>query len=67
MKKRFPRQEKQITEGVMIEDREPLATWARESNPGDLSGNRDKRSIEQLLSVNTRTPKNEEHNQLLEY
>lgn len=61
------KQEKEITEGVMNGDGEPLATWARESGPGDLSGNTGKRSIEQLLSVYAWTLTNEERKRLLEY
>lgn len=60
-------QEKEITEGVMIGDGEPLATWARGSGPGDLSGNTGERSIEQLRSVYAWTLTNEERKRLFEY
>ena len=67
LKKRFPIQESQITEGVMIGDAEPLTTWARGSAPGDITGNGDERTIEQLLLVNQWTLTNEERKRLLEY
>ncbi|KAL4785910.1 hypothetical protein BJX76DRAFT_366539 [Aspergillus varians] len=67
LQKRFPTQEVQITEGVMVVEAEPLATWARGNGPGDLSGNGDERTIEQLLSVNKWTLTNEERKRLLEY
>ncbi|KAI9037333.1 uncharacterized protein KD926_000620 [Aspergillus affinis] len=67
LKDRLPMQEVQIAEEVMVGDLEPLTTWARGSAPGDLSGNEEERTIEQLLSVNKWTLTNEERKRLLEY
>lgn len=57
----------EIIEGVMVGDAEPLVIWARGSGPGDLNGNGNERTIEQLLDVNKWTLTNEERKRLLEY
>lgn len=67
LRKRFPIQERQITEGVMIGEGNPLTIWVRGSAPGDLTGNGDERTIEQMLSVNKWTLTNDERKRLLEH
>ncbi|GAB1204252.1 hypothetical protein APSETT445_002902 [Aspergillus pseudonomiae] len=67
LRRRFPKHDIQITEGVLIGDRRPLDTWSQGNGPGDLNGNGDKRQIEQLLSVDPWTLTNEERTRLLRH
>ncbi|OGM45678.1 hypothetical protein ABOM_005445 [Aspergillus bombycis] len=67
LRRRFPKHDRQITEGVMIGDKRPLDTWAQGNGPGDLNGNDDKRQIEQMLSVDPWTLTNEERTRLLKH
>ncbi|KNG83707.1 hypothetical protein ANOM_007842 [Aspergillus nomiae NRRL 13137] len=67
LRRRFPKHDIQITEGVLIGDKRPLDTWSQGNGPGDLNGNGDKRQIEQLLSVDPWTLTNEERTRLLRH
>lgn len=67
MNQRFPRQKAQLAEEVILGDEDVLNFWARHDGLGNLNGNGEERSFEQLLSVNIWSLKLEEHNRLLKY
>lgn len=51
----------------MVGEGNPPTIWVRGSAPGDLNGNGDERTIEQMLSVNIWTLTNDERKRLLEH
>ena len=67
LQRRFPKQDKEIMQGLLVKTPKPLGTWVLGNGPADLIGNGDERTIEQLLGVNKWTLKNEERNRLLEH
>lgn len=67
LQRRSPMHEREIVQGALVTDSEPLGAWVDGSGPGDLIGNGEERTIEQLLVVGKWTLTNEERKRLLQY
>ncbi|OJJ46412.1 hypothetical protein ASPZODRAFT_2129422 [Penicilliopsis zonata CBS 506.65] len=65
--RRSPNHAKQITQAVPIRDSDNVAIWLEGNAPGDLSGNGGERSLDQLLSIDLWTLKNDERCRLFSH